>query len=42
MLLQGKEVVLPESLQKGGRRREFEEKLATLGVDPATVLPPAK
>lgn len=40
MLLQGKAVELPDSLQKGGRRREFEEKLVALGVDPAKVLPP--
>ena len=41
MLLQGKAVELPDSLQKGGRRREFEEKLAALGVDPSKVLPAA-
>ena len=41
MLLTGKSVTLPDSLQKGGRRREFEEKLATLGVDPSKALPPA-
>jgi thymidylate synthase (FAD) len=39
MLLQNREVELPESIKKGGRRREFEEKLRALGVDPSAVLP---
>jgi len=41
-LLRGEPVRLPESLLKGGRRREFEEKLRVLGVDPARVLPPVE
>jgi len=36
-LLRKEEVALPESLRTGGRRREFEEKLRELGVDPGVL-----
>lgn len=38
-LLRGEPVEVPESLLKGGRRREFEAKLRALGVEPGDVLP---
>ena len=38
-LLRGEAVTLPETLTRGGRRREFEEKLRALGVDPSAALP---
>lgn len=42
-LLRGETVSeLPAIIAKGGRRREFEEKLQSLGVDPKTVLPPVE
>ena len=40
-LLRGEAVDVPEPIRKGGRRREFEEKLRALGLDPEAVLPPA-
>lgn len=41
-LLRGEKVSLPEGLRKGGRRREFEAKLAGLGLDPTAMLPPGE
>lgn len=39
-LLRGETVTaLPDVIAKGGRRREFEEKLRSFGIDPADVLP---
>lgn len=40
-LLRKEPVMMPETLVKGGRRREFEEKLRKMGIDPAA-LPPAR
>jgi len=39
-LLRGEEVAIPETLVKGGRRREFEAKLRRMGLEPDKVLPP--
>jgi thymidylate synthase (FAD) len=41
-LLRGDEVVLPDSVIEGGRRRELESKLRELGIDPDEVLPSAQ
>ncbi len=38
-LLRGEAVTLPETLTKGGRRREFEAKLRDLGIAPDRTLP---
>jgi len=41
-LLRGEKPELPKTIAQGGRRREFEEKLRRLGVDPESVLPAIK
>jgi thymidylate synthase (FAD) len=43
MLLRGETVSeMPDMIATGGRRREFEDKLRELGVDPDAVLPPVE